>query len=173
MAALSLSDRELVRDYIKASYVDVLTLVERLHHRMLDATKDELDRKCRADINPVQALLLYNIGDEELSARHSYYLGSNVSHNLKKLVKMGFLDQKRSCTDRKTVRMRLTDKGRKVRDLITAVYTVKHVGGITSSEFFSLNKSLHRLERFWLINASIDPETAKLASRATAQFVIR
>ena len=157
-AVVSSIGREQMPELIKPLYVDTLTLVERLHRRLLDVAKDEFDRKCRADINPVQALLLYNIGDEELSARHSYYLGSNVSHNLKKLVKMGFLDQKRSCTDRKTVRMRLTDKGRKVRDLITAVYTVKHVGGITSSEFFSLNKSLHRLEQFWLTKASIDPE---------------
>ena len=157
-ALVSPGDREQMLDHIKALYVDALTLVERLHHRLLDATKDEFDRMCRADINPMQALLLYNIGDEELSARHSYYLGSNVSYNLKKLVKMGFLDQKRSCTDRRTVSMRLTDKGREVRDLITALYTVKHVGGITSSEFFSLNKSLHRLEQFWLTKASIDPE---------------
>ena len=157
-ALVSSVDREQMPDHIKPLYVDALTLVERLHRRLLDVTKDEFDRKCRADINPVQALLVYNIGDKEVSAgdlrTRGYYLGSNVSYNLKKLVKMGFLDHKRSCTDRRTVCIRLTDKGREVRDIITALYdrhllTLEHVGGIGSAEFLTLNRSLFRLERFW------------------------
>ncbi len=55
--------------------------------------KDEFDRRGRSDINAVQALLLYNIGDSELTAgelrTRGYYLGSNVSYNVKKLVEMG------------------------------------------------------------------------------------
>jgi DNA-binding MarR family transcriptional regulator len=106
----------------------------------------------------VQALLLYNIGDKELTAgelrTRGYYLGSNVSYNLKKLVEMGFLDHQRSRIDRRSVRIKLTDKGREVRDIVDALYrkhvrTVEPVGGINSHEFASLNKSLHRLERFW------------------------
>ena len=159
MTALnSPGDRERTLDHMQALYVDALTLVERLHHRLLDATKDEFDRMCRADINPMQALLLYNIGDGELSASElrtgGYYFGSNVSRNLKKLAKMGFLEHERSCADRRAVCFRLTNKGREVRGLITALYTVKHVGGITTAELFTLNKSLHRLERFWLIKTS-------------------
>jgi DNA-binding MarR family transcriptional regulator len=151
-------DRKKLPDHIQPLYVDTLALVERLHRRLLDVTKDEFDRKRRADINPVQALLLYNIGDREVSAgelrARGYYLGSNVSHNLKKLVNLGFLDHKRSSNDRRSVCIRLTDKGRGVRDIIIALYdkhalTVEHVGGISSDEFFTLNKSLHRLERFW------------------------
>jgi hypothetical protein len=38
--------------------------VERLHRRLLDVLKDEFDRRGRADINSVQALLLYTIGDK-------------------------------------------------------------------------------------------------------------
>ena len=116
-------------------------------------------------------------GMGEISAselrNHGYYFGLNVSHNFKKLVKMGYLDHKRACTDRRTVRIQLTDKGREVRGLITALYAVKHVGRITSAEFSTLNESLHQLERFLLINASIEPETAKLASTATAHLVFR
>ena len=157
-AVVSSIGREQMPDLIKPLYVDTLTLVERLHRRLLDVAKDEFDRKCRADINPVQALLLYNIGDEEVSAgqlrTRGYYLGSNVSYNLKKLVKMGFLDHKRSCTDRRSVCIRLTDKGRGVRDIITALYdrhllSLEHVGGISSAEFLTINRSLHWLERFW------------------------
>jgi len=145
-------------DPIRALYLETLTLVERLHRRLLDVIKDEFDRKGRADINAVQALLVYNIGDKELTAgelrTRGYYLGSNVSYNLKKLVEMGFVDHQRSRLDRRSVRIRLTDKGRAVRDIIEALYqkhfrTVEQVGGIKADEFATLNKSLQRLERFW------------------------
>src|SRR6187401_1572806 len=143
---------------VQSLYLEALTLVERLHRRLLDVIKDEFDRRGRADINSVQALLLYNIGDKELTAgelrTRGYYLGSNVSYNLKKLVEMGFLDHQRSRVDRRSVRIKLTDKGRDVRDIVEMLYqkhvrTVEQVGGINSDEFTTLNKSLQRLDRFW------------------------
>ena len=145
-------------DHIRPHYLEALTLVERLHRRLLDVIKDEFDRRGRADINSVQALLLYNIGDKELTAgelrTRGYYLGSNVSYNLKKLVEMGFLDHQRSRIDRRSVRIKLTDKGRDVRDTVDTLYekhmhTVEQVGGINADDFGTLNKALHRLERFW------------------------
>src|SRR5919197_992045 len=151
-------DRHTRFDQIRPLYLEALTLIERLHRRLLDVIKDEFDRRGRADINAVQALLLFNIGDKELTAgelrTRGYYLGSNVSYNLKKLVEMGFLDHQRSRVDRRTVRIRLTDKGREVRNTIDDLYqkhvkTVEQVGGISNEEFATLNKSLHRLERFW------------------------
>jgi DNA-binding MarR family transcriptional regulator len=129
-----------------------------LHRRLLDVIKDEFDRRGRADINSVQALLLYNIGDKELTAgelrTRGYYLGSNVSYNLKKLVELGFLDHQRSRVDRRSVRIRLTAQGQEIRKIVDGLYqkhvkTVEQVGGISSEEFATLNKSLHRLERFW------------------------
>src|SRR5215470_5316063 len=105
-----------------------------------------------------QALLLFNVGDKELTAgelrTRGYYLGSNVSYNLKKLVEMGFLDHQRSRVDRRSVRIRLTAQGQEIRRIVDALYqkhvkTVEQVGGISNEEFASLNKSLHRLERFW------------------------
>jgi DNA-binding MarR family transcriptional regulator len=152
------ADREVRFEHIRPLYLDALTLVERLHRRLLDVIKDEFDRRSRGDINAVQALLLYNIGEKELTAgelrTRGYYLGSNVSYNLKKLVETGFLDHQRSRIDRRSVRIRLTDKGREVRDIVESLYqkhvrTVEQVGGINSDEFATLNKSLHRLERFW------------------------
>ena len=151
-------DRESRFEHIRPLYLEALTLVERLHRRLLDVIKDEFDRRSRADINSVQALLLYNIGEKELTAgelrTRGYYLGSNVSYNLKKLVEMGFLDHQRSRVDRRSVRIKLTEKGGEVRDIVDALYqkhvrTVEQVGGISSDEFATLNKSLHRLERFW------------------------
>jgi DNA-binding MarR family transcriptional regulator len=145
-------------DPTRSLYLETLTLVERLHRRLLEVIKDEFDRRGRADINSVQALLLYNIGEKDLTAgelrTRGYYLGSNVSYNLKKLVEMGYLDHQRSRVDRRSVRIKLTDKGREVRDIVDMLYqkhigTVTQVGGINTDEFATLNKSLQRLERFW------------------------
>src|SRR6187200_98486 len=143
---------------VQPLYLEALTLVERLHRRLLDVIKDEFDRRGRADINSVQALLLYNIGEKELTAgelrTRGYYLGSNVSYNLKKLVEMGFLDHQRSRVDRRSVRIKVTGKGREVCNIVESLYrkhvmTVEQVGGISVDEFAALNKALHRLERFW------------------------
>ena len=140
--------------------------MERLHRRLLDVIKDEFDRRGRDDMNSVQALLLYNIGDKELTASElrtrGYYLGSNVSYNLKKLVELGFLDHQRSRIDRRSVRIRLTAQGQEIRKIVDALYqkhikTVEQVGGISNEEFAMLNKSLHRLERFWTDQNSIPP----------------
>mgnify|MGYP002714018986 CR=1 FL=1 len=114
--AADAADRATGQAPVQPLYLEALTLVERLHRRLLDVIKDEFDRRGRADINSVQALLLYNIGDKELTAgelrTRGYYLGSNVSYNLKKLVELGFLDHQRSRVDRRSVRIRLTQIGR-------------------------------------------------------------
>src|SRR5207248_1560521 len=156
--AVETAERSAGQAPVQPLYLEALTLVERLHRRLLDVIKDEFDRRGRADINSVQALLLYNIGDKELTAgelrTRGYYLGSNVSYNLKKLVEMGFLDHQRSRIDRRSVRIKLTEKGREVRDTVDALYekhmhTVEQVGGVNADDFGVLNKALHRLERFW------------------------
>ena len=156
--AVDTAERTAGQAPVQPLYLEALTLVERLHRRLLDVIKDEFDRRGRADINSVQALLLYNIGDKELTAgelrTRGYYLGSNVSYNLKKLVELGFLDHQRSRVDRRSVRIRLTAQGQEIRRIVDALYqkhvkTVEQVGGISNEEFATLNKSLHRLERFW------------------------
>ncbi|MEN3364878.1 MAG: hypothetical protein V7606_2152 [Burkholderiales bacterium] len=156
--AIEPAERQARFDHIQPHYLEALTLIERLHRRLLDVIKDEFDRKGRSDINAVQALLLFNIGDKELTAgelrTRGYYLGSNVSYNLKKLVEMGFLDHQRSRVDRRSVRIKLTEKGSDVCETVRALYekhvrTVEQVGGIAADEFAVLNKALHRLERFW------------------------
>jgi DNA-binding MarR family transcriptional regulator len=143
---------------VRPIYLEALTLVERLHRRLLDVIKDEFDRRSRSDVNAVQALLLYNIGDKELTAgelrTRGYYLGSNVSYNVKKLVETGYLHHSRSRVDRRAVRISLTDKGRDVHKIIAGLYdkhigTVEQIGGISCSEFGQLNLALTRLERFW------------------------
>ena len=129
-----------------------------MHRRLLDVIKDEFDRRNRDDINAIQALLLYNIDEQEITAgelrTRGCYLGSNVSYNLKKLVELGYLDHQCSKVDRRSVNIKLTSKGREVRDIVAALYhkhvrTVEQVADVYSDDFVTLNKSLHRLERFW------------------------
>ena len=152
------AEREAKFDHIRPLYHEALTLVERLHRRLLDVIKDEFDRRGRADINSVQALLLYNIGDKELTAgelrTRGYYLGSNVSYNLKKLVEMGYIHHQRSRMDRRSVRVSLTEKGAEIAKIVNGLYerhirSIQQVGGIAPDDFHNLNKSLQRLERFW------------------------
>jgi DNA-binding MarR family transcriptional regulator len=143
---------------IEGEYLQSLRLIERLHRLLLDVIKDEFDRLGGSELNSVQALLLYNIGEHELTAgelkTRGYYLGSNVSYNLKKLVDMGYIHYKRSEVDRRSVRVSLSDKGIAARDTIDKLYrrqlaSVEQVGQVGHDEFKSLNKALVRLERFW------------------------
>ncbi len=141
------------------SYLTALNLIERLHRQLLDVIKDELDRIGRSDLNAVQALLLFNIGDAELTAgelrTRGHYLGSNVSYNLKKLVEFGYLHHARSETDKRSVRVSLTRCGREVCDAINGLFerhmsSIREAGGIQDPDLASLTVTLHRMERFWL-----------------------
>lgn len=144
---------------LKPSYLESVTRIERLHRRLLDLVKDEFDRMGWDDINATQAILMFNIGDSELTAgelrTRGYYLGSNVSYNLKKLVDTGYIFQERSKADRRSVRIKLSPKGEEVAEVIDELYdrhmtSIEHVGGLGEGEFDGLNKALSRLERFWV-----------------------
>lgn len=144
---------------LRSEYVQSLHLIERLHRLLLDVIKDEFDRNGSSDLNAVQALLLYNMGDNELTAgelkSRGYYLGSNVSYNLKKLVEMGYVDYERSETDKRSVRVSLSAKGRQAAAVVNRLYqrqlgSVETVAQVSGEELKGLNKALGRLERFWI-----------------------
>ena len=107
------------------AYAETIALIERLHRRFLDVLRVELERLGIDQINNVQSLLLANIGDEEVSVgelmTRGYYLGSNVTYNLKRLVEAGFVEQQRSRHDRRVMRVRLTDRGHALCAEITAM----------------------------------------------------
>ncbi len=139
-------------------YLEALALVERLHRLLLDVIKDEFERVGVLEINAVQALLLFNIGDNEVTAgelkSRGYYQGSNVSYNLKKLVEMGYMHHQRCEIDRRSVRVRLTERGRGIRDVVTSLFT-RHAEGletkgvIGSDGIEEITSSLKRVERYW------------------------
>ena len=141
-----------------AGYLDSLALVERLHRLLLDVVKDEFERLGILEINSVQALLLFNVGENEVTAgelkSRGYYQGSNVSYNLKKLVELGYMHHQRSEIDRRSVRVRLTEKGRRVRGQLTDLFA-RHAEGlgkrglIDPASMENINQSLKRMERYW------------------------
>ncbi len=110
------------------------------------------------EINSVQALLLFNVGENEVTAgelkSRGYYQGSNVSYNLKKLVELGYMHHQRCEMDRRSVRVRLTEKGRHVRSLVAALFE-RHAGGLDERAVIDLERldettaALKVIERFW------------------------
>ena len=145
-------------DSLRRLYMETLQLVERLHRRLQDVVKDEFDRSGRDDINAVQAILLFNIGESELTAgelrSRGYYLGSNVSYNVKKLAQEGFINHVKSRSDKRAVRISLTEKGKDVANTVAELYerhitSIEAVGDINADEFNAMNRAMQRLDRFW------------------------
>lgn len=139
-------------------YLENLALIERLHRLLLDVIKDEFERLGLLDINAVQALLLFNIGENEVTAgelkTRGYYQGSNVSYNLKKLVELGYMHHQRCEADRRAVRVRLTPRGRSVREVIARLFarqaqTLEDRSVIGRDGMPEINTALHRMERYW------------------------
>jgi DNA-binding MarR family transcriptional regulator len=142
---------------VKQSYLETIRLIERLHRRFLDVIKTELDRLGIEDINNVQTLILSNISSEqltvgELTAR-GYYLGSNVSYNVKKLVENGYLNQERSPHDRRMTRVRVSDKGLELCSRIDELYQTNASDlereVLDQDQLTSTNRVLSAVERYW------------------------
>ncbi len=155
---MTLHHANLAQKSYLGDYMDVLGIVERLHRLLLDVIKDEFERLGLLDINAVQALLLFNVGENEVTAgelkSRGYYQGSNVSYNLKKLVEAGYMHHQRCQIDRRAVRVKLTEKGRDVRLTVAELFS-RHSERLEGKEILDqgalvyLNSSLKTLERFW------------------------
>src|SRR3984893_8500866 len=139
-------------------YLEAISLIERLHRQFLEVVKLELDALGIHDINNVQGMMLFNIGDAEMMVGEltlrGCYLGSNVSYNVRKMVENDYLVQERSVHDRRSTHVRLTDKGRTLRDRLSDMHRrhTEMLGEtrITDTDLQGVVATLHRLERFWL-----------------------
>ena len=138
-------------------YYEAIQLIERLHRHFLDVLKVELDKKGIQDINNVQSMILHNIGEDELTVGEltirGYYLGSNVSYNVKKMVENGYLIQERSVHDKRSIRVKLSEKGIELNNLLSDMFA-RHEGMIEGTDISDenlkgLNETLKKLERFW------------------------
>lgn len=152
-------------------YLDVISLVERLHRQFLEVVKLELEGLRIHDINNVQAMMLFNIGDAEMTVGEltlrGCYLGSNVSYNVKKMVENGYLAHERSVHDRRSIHVRLTEKGGRLRDALSEMHR-RHEGMLPQAtlgadDLQAAGATLKRLERFWI-------RAADLVQRAPPQF---
>lgn len=142
---------------VQPPYYKSIVLIERLHRHFLELVKAELERRGIQDINNVQSLILYNIGTDELTVgeltARGYYLGSNVSYNVKKMVENAYLVQERSQHDRRSVRVRLSEKGLELREKLSSMFE-RHIDALDEFDLAEktlddLNETLLRLERFW------------------------
>jgi DNA-binding MarR family transcriptional regulator len=148
------------------SYLETIRLTERLHRQFLEVVKNELEQLGIVDLNNVQSLILFNIGKEEYTVGEltgrGYYLGSNVSYNVRKMVEHGYLVQERSTHDRRSVRVRLTPKGIAVWEKLDAMFD-RQVSALAAlenaNELESANGAYKRLERFWMGLSDFAPET--------------
>ena len=144
-------------------YLEVISYVERLHRQFLEVVKLELERWGIHDINNVQAMMLFNIGDAEMTVGEltlrGCYLGSNVSYNVKKLVENEYLAHERSVHDRRSIHVRLTEKGLKLRESLSAMHQ-RHIEmlsptAVSADDLQAAGVTLRRLERFWLRSADL------------------
>ena len=149
---------EVTNEQVKDDYMNAIRLIERLHRQFLEVIKGEIDRMGIRDINNIQALILYNIGTDELTVgeltHRGYYLGSNVSYNVRKMVENGYLTQERSAHDRRSIRVSLSEKGKEVRDRVNEILESQGNKlseiGINSEQLQYTGAVLNRLERFLL-----------------------
>lgn len=139
------------------TYYEMIHQIERLHRQSLDLLKLELDALGIDDINNVQSLILYVVGTDQLTVgeltMRGYYLGSNVSYNVKRMVTNGYLAQERSTRDRRSIRVRVSPKGLALREQIDAIFD-RHARALAASGFTAepnqqLDGLLARLEQFW------------------------
>ncbi len=156
-----------------SDYAETITLIERLHRRFLDVLRVELERLGIDQINNVQSLLLANIGDEEVSVgelmSRGYYLGSNVTYNLKRLVEAGFVEQQRSRHDRRVMRIKLSERGHALCAELSAML-VRHSEALRVrpdvAPLGQLNGKLRSLEAFWTEQLTRPPGVLALGDLA-------
>ena len=139
------------------SYLNVIQLLPQIHRRFMDVIKKDLEGLRIQDINNVQSIMLFNIGDTALSVGEltlrGVYIGSNVSYHVKKMVENGYLSQEHSLYDRRVSHVRLTEKGRKLRENLTMVHQRRidllSEVALSSDELQAAMSVLRLLDRFW------------------------
>ncbi len=154
MSNVAQSDADSVAD----SFLKSLSLLEQAHRRLHDVVKDDLERGGERSLTGVQALLIYEIGDDETPASalraRGAFAGTSLSYNVKKLQEAGYLIQVRSNDDKRTVRLSLTERGKSVRKRVEALFekqadALEPTASVRRDDLDHLNKTVSRLERFW------------------------
>lgn len=147
---------------MKELYFDTIMLIERLHHLFFDVVKAELDRQRIKDINNIQCFILYNIGTSQLTvgevSNRGYYLGSNVTYNLKKMIDNDYVLQEQSQHDKRSSQIKLSKKGIDLFERLDKIFThhatnMKH-NGVTEADLKETGKVLGKIESFWRFSST-------------------
>ena len=140
---------------MKKKYLSMVSAIERIHRLYLDLISAELERLKITDINNIQALLIYNIGDKTLSVgeicARGYYLGSNISYNLRKMAQSGYLEQTVAVHDKRSSLTKVTKKGAQLYKNIDNILSQQAVLARRECfvDFDNLCDDLNRLEVFF------------------------
>lgn len=155
------------------AYLDAIALTERLHRQFLELVKIELDNNGMRDVNNVQAMILFNVGDLDMTVGEltlrGCYLGSNVSYNVKKMAENGYIVQERSPHDRRSIRVHLTEKGKALRDTLVKMlerHTTQLGSALDEPSIVQALTTLRRLERFWTQAVTLGPRMTELPPAA-------
>lgn len=139
---------------MKGKYFESIGLIERLYRLFLEVIKNELKRLNIIDINNIQTLILYHIGSNKITVgdliHRGYYMGSNVSYNLKKLMANGYVTQTPSDFDKRSTFISLTKKGavlcEKLDKVMESQMKMLKVEGINDKEIENLTGTLKKFE---------------------------
>ncbi|WP_050577486.1 MarR family transcriptional regulator [Sinorhizobium arboris] len=100
------------------SYLELARVMERASRRFYGVLRAELTMLGVDDIGPAQAMVLLAIGGTELSVGElldrGHYMGSNVSYHLKQLAGGDYIERIASQRDKRSARIRLSEKGKKL-----------------------------------------------------------
>ena len=139
------------------NHLELYALAERLHRQFLDVVQMEIDRLGYRDLNSVRAMILYNVGSEEMTASElmwrGCYLGSNVSYNLKKLTEAGYLDHVRSTHDKRVIMIKNSSLGLEVCARLHEL-SERHQLGISQvslddESLLNCARMLSTLQKYW------------------------
>lgn len=144
-------------DCPQITYFELGRLMERASRRFSGLVRAELTKLRVDDIGPAQAMVLLAIGDAELSVAElldrGHYVGSNVSYYLKQLADGDYIDRVASRRDKRSARIRLTEKGQRLRadlrDASMAYERTLNRGDDDQRILETAFHTLHQVELVW------------------------
>ncbi|WP_375292956.1 MULTISPECIES: MarR family transcriptional regulator [Ensifer] len=139
------------------TYFELARMMERASRRFTGLLRAELTKLGVDDIGPAQAMVLLAIGDAEVSVAElldrGHYVGSNVSYYLKQLGDGEYIDRAASQRDRRSARIKLSEKGKQLCDALRkaagAYERVLSHGEQDRRNLETAFQTLHRLELVW------------------------
>ncbi|MDR0640761.1 MAG: MarR family winged helix-turn-helix transcriptional regulator [Holosporales bacterium] len=142
---------------MKNSCLELSICGEKTFRLFLEIIKQELDILGIADISGIQAFILMNINENVITVGEvltkGYYIGSNASYNVKKMIANKYIMQTPSDYDRRASYLQLTKKGLELCSKLEAAIS-QHMNRFEAvatgkSEIERGLKFLKKVENYW------------------------